>query len=103
MNWSLVLLFLALSIVGAPAQIDPALREDGVLYFDGNLPSKVVATLHTMTTVYLHRDFQMALAALYPGQKVELVGMGPEGFLLKTNYRNNTISGWIHTEDLPSG
>ena len=55
------------------------------------------------TTVYLRRDFQTALAALYAGQKVELIGMSPEGYLLKTNYRNNTITGWIKPEDLPSG
>ncbi len=102
-KWICTVLFLAFSLVGAPAQIDPALREDGVLYFDGNLPAKVLATLHTTTTVYLHRDFQMALAALYAGQKIELIGMSPEGYLLKTNYRNNTISGWIRPEDLPSG
>ena len=101
-KWSCVLL-LALSMGSASAQIDPALREDGVLYFDGNLPDKVTATLHTATTVYLHRDFQMALAALYPGQKIELIGMSPEGYLLKTNYRNNTVTGWIRPEDLPSG
>jgi hypothetical protein len=96
-------LLLALSMGSALAQIDPALREDGVLYFDGNLPDKVTATLHTTTTVYLHRDFQMALAALYSGQKIELIGMSPEGYLLKTNYRNNTVTGWIRPEDLPSG
>jgi hypothetical protein len=83
-----------LAITSAPAQIDPALRENGVLYFDGNLPTKVTATLNTATTIYLRRDFQMALATLYPGQKIELVGMGPEGYLLKTNYRNNTTTGW---------
>jgi hypothetical protein len=96
-------LLLALSLCAAPAQIAPELREDGVLYFDGNLPDKVTATLHTATTVYLHRDFQMALAALYAGQKIELIGMSPEGYLLKTNYRNNTTIGWIRPEDLPSG
>ncbi len=96
-------LSLALSSLGARANLDPALREDGVLYFDGNLPDKVMATLHTGTTVYLHRDFQMALAALYSGQKIELIGMSPEGYLLKANYRNNTITGWIKPEDLPSG
>jgi hypothetical protein len=101
-NWSCALL-LALSLAGAPAQIAPELQEEGVLYFDGNLPNKVTATLHTATTVYLHRDFQMALAALYSGQKVELIGMSPEGYLLKTNYRNNTMTGWIRPEDLPSG
>ena len=29
--------------------------------------------------------------------------MSPEGYLLKANYRNNTITGWIKPEDLPSG
>ena len=94
---------LAFSLAGASAQIAPELREQGVLYFDGNLPNKVTATLHAATTVYLHRDFQVALAALYSGQKVELIGMSPEGYLLKTNFRNNTIIGWIRPEDLPSG
>jgi hypothetical protein len=101
-KWSCAL-WLAFSFTGALAQIAPELREDGVLYFEGNLPDTVTATLHTATTVYLHRDFQMALAALYPGQKVELIGMSPEGYLLKTNYRNNTTIGWIRPEDLPSG
>jgi len=101
-KWSCALL-LALSIAGASAQIASELQEQGVLYFEGNLPDKVTATLRAATTVYLHRDFQMALAALYPGQKVELIGMSPEGYLLKTNYRNNTITGWIRPEDLPSG
>jgi hypothetical protein len=90
-------------MAGASAQIAPELQEQGVLYFDGNLPDKVTATLHTATTVYLHRDFQLALAALYPGQKIELIGMSPEGYLLKANYRNNTMIGWIRPEDLPSG
>ncbi len=102
-KWSCILLLVGLSVVNTPAQIDPALREDGVLYFDGNLPNKVVATLNIGTTVYLHRDFSMALAALYPGQKIELIGMSPEGYLLKTNYRNNSITGWIKPADLPSG
>ena len=103
-RWGCALLLLALSIVGAPADpTDPALRENGVLYFDGNLPAKVTATLGNVTTLYLRRDFQMALAALYPGQKVELIGMSPEGYLLKTTYRNNTVTGWIQPNDLPSG
>ena len=93
---------LALSIAGASAQIAPELREQDVLYLDGNLPAKVTATLHTATTVYLHRDFQMALAALYTGQKIEVIGMSPEGYLLKATYRNNTITGWIRPDDLPS-
>ena len=97
------MLLLALGLSRAPAQIAPELQEQGVLYFDGNLPNKVTATIHSATTVYLHRDFQMALAALYSGQKVELIGMSPEGYLLKTTYRNNAITGWIHPEDLPTG
>jgi hypothetical protein len=96
-------LIFALSLSVALAELDPELREQGVLYFDGNLPNKVIVTLHATTTVYLRRDFKMALAALYPGQKVELVGMSPDGYLLKANYRNNTITGWIRPEDLPTG
>jgi len=102
-KWSIALAVLALFVGPAVAQIAPELREEGVLYFDGNLPDKVTATLHTVTTVYLGRDFQVALAALYPGQKIELIGMSREGYLLKTTYRNNTVSGWIRPADLPSG
>jgi hypothetical protein len=101
-QWSCALL-LAVSLAGAPAQIAPELREQGVLYFDGNLSNKVIATLHAATTVYLRRDFQTTLAALPSGQKVELIGMSPEGYLLKTNDRDHTITGWIRPEDLPSG
>jgi len=96
-------LLLAFFISGAPAQVAPELREPGVLYFEGNLPDKVSATLHATTTLYAGRDFQTALAALYSGQKVDLIGMSPEGYLLKTTYRNNTVTGWIRPEDLPTG
>lgn len=85
------------------AQIAPELREPGVLYFEGNIPDKITATLQTSATVYLHRDFQTALAALYAGQPVEILGMSREGYLLKTNYRNNTLMGWIRPGDLPPG
>jgi hypothetical protein len=94
---------LILSVTSAPAQIAPELREPGVLYFEDNLPEKVTATLQASATVYLHRDFQTALAALYAGQSVEILGMSPEGYLLKTNYRNNTLMGWIRPGDLPPG
>jgi hypothetical protein len=96
-------LALALSTSWAAAQIAPELREQGVLYFDGNLPNPIDATVNTVTTLYLHRDFQMALATVYPGQKVELIGMSQEGYLITTNYRNNTVTGWIAPTDLPSG
>jgi len=96
-------LVLAFFLSFAQAQIPPELREQGVLYFEGNLPDKLTTTLNTSTTVYMHRDFQMALAYLGQGQEVELIGMSSEGYLLKTNYRNNTVVGWIRPEDLPSG
>jgi len=96
-------LALALSLAPAQAQIAPELREQGVLYFEGNLPDKITATLQSSATVYLHRDFQTALAALYAGQNIELIGMSPDGFLLKANYRNNTLMGWIRPADLPPG
>ena len=81
----------------------PELKEQGVLYLEGNVPDKVTATFKVPTTVYLHRDFQIVLAAFNPGQAVELIGASPEGYLLRGSYRNNTIVGWIHPEDLPSG
>ena len=80
-------LLLLLSVVGARADLDPALREQGVLYFEDNLPAKVIATVQKTTTLYLHRDFQTPLAAIYNGQKVEIIGMAPEGYLLATIYR----------------
>ncbi len=107
MKGILILLTCAVLLNGwtgtAWAQIAPELREPGVIYFDGNLPDKVTATLQSSATVYIHRDFQTALAALYAGQPVEILGMSPEGYLLKANYRNNTIMGWIRPGDLPPG
>ncbi len=100
--WTCALL-LAFSIGGTSAQIAPELREPGVLYFEGNLPDKITGTLQSSATVYLHRDFQTALAALYNGQNIEIVGMSREGYLIKTNYRNNTLFGWIRPADLPPG
>lgn len=99
----LVALLLVVPSLAAHAQSDPALREDGVLYFDDNLPGKITATLKAPTTVYSRRDFNYAIAYLSPGQAVELVGMSPDGYLLKGNFRNNTVTGWIKPDDLPSG
>ena len=96
-------LLLFFSVAVAKADLDPSLREQGVLYFEGNLPGKLIATIHTTTTLYLHRDFQTPLAALYDGQKVDLIGMAPEGYLFTANVRNNTATGWIKPADLPSG
>lgn len=87
----------------ARADLDPALREDGVLYFEDNLPNKIVATVKAPITIYLRRDFQTALAAMGPGAKLELVGMSPEGYLVKGSYRNNSVTGWIQPSDLPPG
>jgi hypothetical protein len=94
---------LALAAIPSPADIAPEFKEEGVLYFDGNLPNKVVATIRVVTTVYIGRDFQMALGSFNPGQDVEILGMSPAGYLLKGKYRNNTITGWIRPEDLPTG
>jgi hypothetical protein len=101
-GWRCALL-LAFSISWAPAQIAPELQEQGVLYLDGNLPDSVTASIKVATTVYLHRDFQMVIASFGPGQQVELIGVSPEGYLIKGNYRNNTVVGWIRPEDLPAG
>lgn len=96
-------LALVCSIFPLRADIAPELREDGVLYFEDNLPGRIFATVHASLTIYAHRDFQTAVAQIYPDQKIELLGMANEGYLVKTTYRNNTVTGWIHPEDLPSG
>ena len=83
------------------AQTDTALREDGVLYLEGNLPDKLVTRLTVPVTVYLHRDFQMVLGGFQPGGDMEILGFSTEGFLVKGSFRNNTITGWIRPEDLP--
>ena len=90
-----------LALSSVHADVDPALREDGVLYLEDNLPARVVGTVKTPTTVYLHRDFQMPLASLFAGQKIEIVGQGPEGYIVAATYRNNSVSGWIMSNDLP--
>jgi len=97
-----VLALLLLAFGGhAWADVDPALREDGVLYFGDNLPHRVIGTVKTPTTLYLHRNFQMPLASLFAGQKIEIVGAAPQGYLITGVYRNNSVSGWITAEDLP--
>ncbi len=90
-------------MMAARADGDLDLREDGVLYFEDNLPTPVTAVVKNPTTLFLHRDFQSALAGLDPGSEVELIGMSPEGYLVKGTYRNNTVTGWIHPADLPPG
>jgi len=92
-----------LPLVRSQAQIAPELREEGVLYFEDNLPNKIVATVKAPLTIYLQRDFGMAAAYLGAGQQIQLLGMSGDGYLVKGNYRGNTVTGWIRPEDLPSG
>ena len=82
---------------------DPALREDGVLYFADTLPTVIVAPVKTPTTIYLGRDFASPLGLIVPGQRLEILGMSPEGYLVKGDYRNNAITGWITPAQLPPG
>jgi hypothetical protein len=99
-----LLLAVSLSpIASAQTKTDPALREPGVFYLEGNVPGKVTAAIKAPTTLYLRRDFQTPLAVLEPGQTAEIIGTGPEGYLIKGSARNNTVVGWIHPEDLPTG
>ena len=101
-GWSFVwLLTLATSPIHGQTAME--LREEGVLYLEGNVEDKVTTTVKTTVAVYTHRDFRTALAAFYPGQKVELVGISPDGYLLKGSYRNNTVTGWIRPDELPPG
>ena len=106
-DWSVKSLALCaclfLLAITAHGQTDPALREQGVFYLEGNVPDKVTTVIRATTNLYLRRDFQMVLAVLSPGQTVEMVGSSPEGYLVKGTYRNNTVVGWIHPQDLPTG
>jgi hypothetical protein len=99
----LVACALLLVLPAARADLDPALREDGVLYFEDNLPDPIVAQVQAPTTLYLHRDFASALALIVPGQKIEIIGVSKEGFLVKGDYRNNAVTGWITAAQLPPG
>jgi hypothetical protein len=101
MRLILAVLLLA-AVSGVRADVDLALREDGVLYFEDNLPTHLLATVQSPTTVYLRRDLQTPLASLFAGQKIEIIGMSPEGFMIKGTYRNNSITGWISPGELPS-
>jgi hypothetical protein len=92
-----------LALTAVRADIDPSMREDGVLYFEDNSPNRIFAPVKKPTTIYLRRDFQDALALLVPGQSLELIGVAPEGFIVKGIYRNNAVTGWITTAELPPG
>jgi hypothetical protein len=94
-------MLLALSAVRADT--DLSLREEGVLYFEDTTPNRIIAPVKKPTTLYLRRDFQDALALLVPGQSLELIGMAPEGYMVKGTYRNNAVTGWITAADLPPG
>jgi len=98
---ALCALLLVVNVVRA--DIDPALREDGVLYFEDNLPKPLITTIKAPTTIYLRRDFQSALALMSPGATIEVIGMSPQGYLIKGDYRNNSVTGWILPADLPPG
>jgi hypothetical protein len=103
-GWScLALLAPAALPVHAQTETDPALRDPDVLYLEDNVPGKVTTTIKAPTNLYFHRNFQSILAVLYPGQVVEILGSGPDGYLIKGTARNNTVTGWIHPEDLPTG
>ena len=86
---------LLLAVTAVRADTDLSLREDGVLYFEDNSPNRIFAPVKKPTTLYLRRDFQDALALLVPGQNLELIGMSPEGYIVKGSYRNNAVTGWI--------
>ncbi len=84
-------------------QSDLSLDEPGVLYLPGNVPVKVTAVMKAMTAVFTQRNFQTVAGYLGPGQTVEILGVAPDGYILRGSYRNNTITGWIHPQDLPTG
>ena len=102
-RWMFAAYALLLGLALARADLDPALREDGVLYFSDSLPTVIVAEVKTPITIYLGRDFASPLALIVPGQKLEILGVSREGFLVKGDYRNNAVTGWITPAQLPPG
>jgi hypothetical protein len=86
-----------------PMQTDPALQEPGVLYLAGNVPVKVTAVVKAPTTVYSQRNFQVVAAVFDPGQTIEILGASSDGYIVKGTFRNNTATGWIRPQDLPTG
>jgi hypothetical protein len=100
----LILGLLAFAGTGAlGGQSDLSLRDPGVLYLPGNVPEKVTAIIKATTAVFTQRNFQTVAGFLDPGQTVEILGAAPDGYILRGTYRNNTITGWIRPQDLPTG
>ena len=67
------------------------------------MPEKVTVVVKAQTTVFTQRNFQTVAGFLDPGQTVEILGSAPDGYILRGSYRNNTITGWIRPQDLPTG
>ncbi len=104
MKHFLILGLLAFAGTGAlGGQSDLSLRDPGVLYLPGNVPEKVTAIIKATTAVFTQRNFQTVAGFLDPGQTVEILGAAPDGYILRGTYRNNTITGWIRPQDLPTG
>ncbi len=104
MKLFLILGLLAFAGTGAlGGQSDLSLRDPGVLYLPGNVPEKVTAIIKATTAVFTQRNFQTVAGFLDPGQTVEILGAAPDGYILRGTYRNNTITGWIRPQDLPTG
>lgn len=90
---------LAVPLLAAPQE----LRDPDVLYFDQNLPEKIVFTLEKNANVYLDKDFQTLAAALPPGTKVQISGLTNDGnYLVTTKYRGTRIEGWAMASELPA-
>lgn len=77
-------------------------REPDVLYFDQNLPEKIIVTLEKSANVYLDKDLQTLAATLPPGTKVQILGLVNDGnYFVTTKYRGTRIEGWAFSGDFP--
>lgn len=97
-------LALLLSFVAAIPlwSVQDELREADVLYFDQNLPDKVLVTLEKPARVYLDKDFQVLAADLPAGTKLQIAGIGADGnYLISTKHRGTRIEGWVPLAQLP--
>lgn len=101
MKWLTALFAWAVFILPLIAAMEES-REPDVLYFDQNLPEKIVVTLEKNANVYLDKDLQTLAAALPPGTKVQILGLVNDGnYFVSTKYRGTRIEGWAFAGDFP--
>jgi hypothetical protein len=82
--------------------VAPELQEQGVFYLHNVMTLPVQGKVENVTTMYVHRDFTSPVGTLIPGQIIEVVGIAPEGYLVRAVAPNSNVMGWIRLDQIPS-